>query len=181
MSKVYDNLPAPITEAGEDVLRAYTEGTVPTADPDLLYTVEAMLFAEAVALEAIVLLTERQGSSSDLMFTELLGEPVFTDLAPTILAMLRFLRARHAGHDAVLRLDPSTPQPALCLLLLAGQALVSAADDQPGTVPVRDVLAECLHRLATNPAEERYLAADLGFGLDDEQRDEVDEETYLLD
>ncbi|MGP3690813.1 hypothetical protein ACTVZO_40110 [Streptomyces sp. IBSNAI002] len=181
MSKVYDSLPTPITEAGENVLRAYTEASVPTTDPGLLHTVEAMLFAEAAALEAVGLLTERQGSSSDLMFAELLDEPVFTDLAPTILAMLRFLRARIAGHDPVLRLDPSTSQPALCLLLLAGQALVSAADDRPGTEPVRDALAECLHRLSTAPAEERYPAGDLGFGLDDEQRDEVDEETYLLD
>lgn len=181
MSKVYDNLPAPITEAGEDVLRAYTEGAVPTTDPGLLRTVEAMLFAEAAALEAVALLTERQGASSDLMFAELLEEPVFTDLAPTILAMLRFLRARIAGHDPVLRLDPSTPQPALCLLLLAGQALVSAAADRPGTQPVRVTLTECLHRLATTPAEERYPAGDLAFGLDDQQREEVDEETYLLD
>ncbi|MGW0844260.1 hypothetical protein ACWD26_29800 [Streptomyces sp. NPDC002787] len=181
MSKVYENLPSSVTEAGENVLRAYTEGTVPTTDPSLLQTAEAMLFAEASALEAVALLTERQNSSSDLMFAELLEEPVFTDLAPTILSMLRFLRARIAGHDPVLRLDPSTPQPALCLLLLAGQALVSTAADRPGTQPVRDALAECLHRLATAPAEERYPAGDLGFGLDDQQRDEVDEETYLLD
>ncbi|PCG87106.1 hypothetical protein CIB93_04465 [Streptomyces sp. WZ.A104] len=181
MSKVYDNLPSTITEAGENVLRAYAEGTAPTTDPGLLQTVEAMLFAEAAALEAVVLLTERHSSSSDLVFAELLEEPVFMDLAPTILSMLRFLRGRIAGHDPVLRLDPSTPQPALCFLLLAGQALVSAAADRPGTQPVRDALAECLHRLATAPAEERYPAGDLGFGLEDQQREEVDEETYLLD
>ncbi|MFJ9574564.1 hypothetical protein [Streptomyces bacillaris] len=181
MSKVYDNLPPSVIAAGENVLRACTEGTAPTADPALLRTVEAMLFAEAAALEAVALLTDRRGSSSDLVFAELLEEPVFNDLAPTILSLLRFLRGRIAGHDPVLRLAPSTPQPALCLLLLAGQALVSAADDRPGTRPVRDALAQCLHRLATSPAEERCPAGDLGFGLDDHLRDEVDEETFVLD
>ena len=168
-SKIYSELPAEVVAACEDIVRAYALGSPPAADRELLRTVPALIFAEAVALEAVDMLAKEQGSTSDLFLAELLNEAAFEPLTPAMLPLLRFLRGRLAGHDPVLRLDSGTPEPALTMLLMAGQALVSAADQPPGGPRVAALLDQCLARLAADPADQRVSAGDLGFGLSDDE------------
>nr|BEK71502.1 hypothetical protein KPHV_87290 [Kitasatospora purpeofusca] len=181
VSKLYSNLPALVIEACEDVLRAYTGGGTPTIDPAALRCWQAEVYAEEAALEALDLLTARRGSSSDLLFTDLYAMPAFESFAPVMPSLLRFLRARRAGLDPTLRLAADTPGLALTLLLLAGHALVQAADAVPGDPRAQVVLAECLARLATAPLGERVLPGDLALALTEEQRRSVEDAVYERD
>lgn len=180
-SKLYREIPRPVIATCEEVLSAYTSGRAPAGDPALLDDWPAMIYAEAAALEAVDILTARRGHSADLLFADLLEEPAFAPLTPAMLPLLHFLRARRAGHDPTLRLDPHSPQLALPLLLLAGQALVSAADERPGASAVDAGLRECLRRLADTPLDERTPAGDLAFGLTEQQREQVSDEEFVRD
>ncbi|AOR29714.1 hypothetical protein BFF78_00140 [Streptomyces fodineus] len=180
-SRLYREIPLPVIEACEDVLTAYTSGRVPACDAALLQDWPAMIYAEAAALEAVDLLTDRQGHSSDLLFTMLLEEGTFTGLAPAMLPLLRFLRGRRAGQSPTLLLAPDTPMPALTLLLIAGQALLSACEDRPGSPAADAVLRACLRHLASGPLDDRTLAGDLAFALTEEQQEQADVETFVRD
>ncbi|MEV1177928.1 hypothetical protein [Nonomuraea sp. NPDC049784] len=186
MSHVYDSLPAPIVAACEQVIEAYLTGAVPSADPRLLDTSESMLLAESAALEAVAMLAEQQSSTSNLLFADLLEDPTFAPLAPAMRQILHFLRARLAGQNPTLRLDPATPAPTLTLLLIAAQALSSAAASEDDTTAsendsAAELFAEMKTRLAGEPMDRRVPAGDLAFGLDDALADRVDDETFLRD
>ncbi|MFM9452428.1 hypothetical protein [Streptomyces europaeiscabiei] len=181
MSKLYDEFPADVVAACVDVLHVYTAGQPLSADLELLRSPAAMLFAEATALEAVELLGAEQGSSSDLHFSDLFHEPLVEPLTPPMLPLLGFLRARLAGQNPVLRLDPAVLEPALTLLLLAAQALVSAAGEQPEPARVEELLQQCLTRLTTDPADQRTPPGELLFGLTPDGLQEADEEGVLRD
>ncbi|MEV8544465.1 hypothetical protein [Streptomyces sp. NPDC051572] len=181
MSNLYDALPADVVAACEHVLHVYAAGQPLSADLELLRSSAAMLFAEAAALEAVELLGAEQGSSSDLHFSDLFHQPLVEPLTPPMLPLLGFLRARLAGQSPVLRLDPTVLDPALTILLLAAQALVSAAGEQPEPARVEELLHQCLTRLATDPADQRTPSGELLFGLTPEDLQEADEEAVLRD
>ncbi|MFB8290606.1 hypothetical protein [Kitasatospora purpeofusca] len=181
VSKLYSDLPSPVIEACEDVLRAYTTGSTPTAAPATLRCWQAEVYAEEAALEALDLLTARRGSSSDLLFTDLYNMPAFEPFTPAMPSLLRFLRARRANLNPTLRLAADTPGLALTLLLLAGHALVQAADTVPGDPQAQVLLAECLARLAAAPLGERVLPGDLAFALTEEERRSVEDAVYARD
>ncbi|MFD7447127.1 hypothetical protein [Streptomyces sp. NPDC059909] len=98
-----------------------------------------------------------------------------------MLPLLRFLRGRRAGQNPTLLLDPHTPTPALTLLLLAGQALLSAAAAPPGTPAADAVLRECLRRLATSPLDDRASVGDLAFGLSKGELERAGDEEFIRD
>jgi hypothetical protein len=175
----YDAFPRPVVEACEEVLRAYTGHTAPTCDPALPATPPGIVLAEGVALEALCMLTETHGSTSDLLFSDLFEADLFADMTPTMLRLLRFLRARLAGQDPVLRLNPSAGELGLPFLLLAGHALILASGQSSGSEAAAHTLADCLQRLATSPAQTRYPVGDLAFTLDNP--DEADDERFYRD
>ncbi|RNG33515.1 hypothetical protein [Streptomyces botrytidirepellens] len=180
-SKLYREIPRPVIEACEDVLTAYTSGRALARDLGLLNDWPAMIYAEAAALEAVDILTASCGHSGDLLFAELLDDPTFARLAPAMLPLLRFLRGRRAGQNPTLLLDPDTPAPALTLLLLAGQALLSASDGRPGTPAAETTLRECLRRLADSPLDGRTSVGDLAFGLTEREQEQADDEVFIRD
>jgi len=129
------------------------------------------------------ILTTLRGSSTDLHFAPLLREPVFAALTPAMPALLAFLRGRLAGQDPTLRLDPRHPKLALTLLL-AGQALLAAADQMPATPGAGEQRRGCLRRLADRPTgrwASRTTPGDLAVGLTEQQRQRADEEAFLRD
>ncbi len=161
MPQVYDATPYPVADACEQLLRAYVDDATLSCDPALLHDATAAPFAEAVALQALELLAADRGSTADLLFAPLWDTSVFAELAPVLPPLLRYLRARLAGQEPVLRLNPGSPSPAYPLLLLAAQALRAAQDDVP------DAVRRCLAALATDPAAARVPAGDLANGLPD--------------
>ena len=161
MSQVYDVTPYPVADACEQLLCAYVDDVPLSCDPALLHDATAAPFAEAVALQAVELLAADRGSTADLLFAPLWDTGVFVEFVPLLLPLLRYLRARLAGQEPVLRLNPGTPNPAYPLLLIAAQALRAAQDDVP------DAVRRCLAALATDPAAARVPPGDLANGLPD--------------
>jgi hypothetical protein len=161
VSLIYRSTPAPVSEACEQLLRAYVDDAPLTCDPGMLHDPAALGFAEAVALQAVEQLRTDRGSTSDLLFAPLMDTGTFRDVAPAMPPLLRFLRARLANHTPVLRLDPETPSPAYTLLLIAAQALRAAQDEVP------DAVSRCLAGLASDPTTERVPNGDLVVGLAD--------------
>lgn len=161
MSKILQEAPAGVVDACQDVLWGFLEDRAPTCDPQLLLTPAALTLAEAVALEALGLLEEEAGSSSDLLFAPLTETDLFRPLAPLMAPLLHFLRARLLGQAPVLRLAAEAPNPAYVLLLLAVQALDVARQTNP------EALRECWRRLGTDPVAARVPAGDLAAGLAD--------------
>lgn len=71
--------------------------------------------------------------------------------------------------------------PAVTLLLVAGQALLSTCGDQPGSSAADATLHVCLRRLATSPLNDRVCVGDLAFALTERQREQADDETFIRD
>lgn len=158
-----ESTPDGIYTACDDVIRAYLHGRTPVVDPVALVPDAAARYAEMVALQSLQLLTSRVEYVTDLTFAQLFDAEAFTDLAPAMRRLVRFLRARLVGHEPHLRLPPEirrgTPSLALALLLVAAHALTMTGPDP------EDALHRVYEGLRTGPASAFAGTGDLAHAL----------------
>lgn len=174
--------PESVVEACNSVLRAYTSGRDPDPATDELFrNLDAERYAQACALEAFGLVQQERGTTADLLFTDLVSDIGWrdTDFWP----LLRFVRARLVGHtNVVLRLEPDTAEPTLMLLMMAGHALLAAADASAGTIRAEEMTNLCLDRLnGDDPLDACLPTGDMWVGFSDAERHQASNEDIVTD